>query len=100
MTTEQIGKRIARLRSEGDWTQQSLSARLGISRVAISHIEMDSTVPGERTITLLAGIFKVSPHDLVYGTTYPKAKSDRLPNVACRYTEIELTEYWIKISIG
>ena len=88
--SETIGKRIARLRSEHGWTQEALAARIAVSRVAISHIEMDLSVPGERTITLLAGIFKLSPHELVEGTTYPAAKSDRLPDVACCYSPLEL----------
>jgi transcriptional regulator with XRE-family HTH domain len=87
---ETIGKRIARLRSEHGWTQEALAARIAVSRVAISHIEMDLSVPGERTITLLAGIFKLSPHELVEGTTYPVAKSDRLPDVTCCYSPLEL----------
>jgi transcriptional regulator with XRE-family HTH domain len=87
---ETIGKRIARLRNQCGWSQQSLAARLAISRVAISHIEMDLIIPSERTISLLAGIFKVSPHELVEGTTYPAAKAERLPNVVCSYTLFEL----------
>lgn len=89
-TPEPIGKRIARLRSERGWTQQALAARLAISRVAISHIEMDLTIPGERTIILLAGLFKLSPLVLVEGTSYPLAKTERLPLTACCYTQLEL----------
>lgn len=88
-TPEAIGKRIARLRSERGWTQQSLSARLAISRVAVSHIEMDLTFPSERTVILLAGLFKLSPFDLVEGTTYPQAKAERLPEIVCSYTQLE-----------
>ena len=86
---ETIGKRIARLRQESGWTQQSLAARLAISRVAVSQIEMDLTIPSERTITLLAGLFKRSPQALVEATTYPLAKAERLPEVACCYTALE-----------
>jgi transcriptional regulator with XRE-family HTH domain len=86
---ETIGQRIARLRSEIGWTQEALAARIAVSRVAISHIEMDLSVPGERTVTLLAGIFKSSPHELVEGTSYPAAKSDRLPDIACCYSPLE-----------
>ena len=84
-----IGKRIAQLRTEAGWTQQYLADRLAVSRVAVSHIEMDLTVPGERTITLLAGLFKTTPFDLVASTTYPQAKTDRLPPVACCFTPLE-----------
>ena len=87
---EPIGKRIANLRQANGWTQQSLASRLAISRVAVSHIEMDLTIPSERTITLLAGLFKLGPHELVTGTTYPIAKSERLPVEACCYTRLEL----------
>jgi hypothetical protein len=46
--------------------------------------------PGERTVVLLAGLFKMEPHELVADTSYPPAKADRLPFVAARYTEVEL----------
>ena len=87
---ESIGKRIARLRQQHGLTQQVLADRLAISRVAISHIEMDLTFPGERTITLMAGVFKMPPFELVEGTTYPITKAERLPISTCCYTEIEL----------
>ena len=86
---ESIGKRIARLRSEQGWTQQRLADRLGISRVAISHIEMDISTPSERTLALIAGLLKIQPYDLVHGSTYPQAKADRLPNNVCCYTQLE-----------
>jgi transcriptional regulator with XRE-family HTH domain len=87
---ETIGKRIAQLRLSNGWTQQDLAARLAISRVAVSHIEMDLIIPSERTITLLAGIFKLTPYELVDTTTYPKAKTEKLPEVTCCYTKLEL----------
>ena len=91
MIPEPIGGRIAGFRQRMDWTQQALADRLGISRVAVSHIEANISLPGERTITLLAGLFKIPPHDLVWGTTYPQAKVDRLPRMVCSYTHFELT---------
>lgn len=87
---EAIGKRVARLRTSLGWTQQMLADRLAISRVAVSHIEMDLTIPGERTITLLAGIFKMTPAELVHHSTYPNAKADRLPLSVCSYTPLEV----------
>jgi transcriptional regulator with XRE-family HTH domain len=89
-TSETIGKRIARLRAERSWTQQALAMRLAASRVAVSHIEMDLSLPSERTITLLAGIFKLTPYELVRDTTYPPAKAEKLPAAACSYTPFEL----------
>ena len=61
-----------------------------MSRVAVSHLEAGMTMPGERTVALLAGLFKVAPHDLVAGTDYPPAKADRLPVVVTQHTEVEL----------
>jgi transcriptional regulator with XRE-family HTH domain len=87
---ESTGQRIARLRQQHGYTQQTLANRLAISRVAVSHIEADLSVPSERTITLLAGLFKCTPHELVEGTTYPLAKAERLPYVVAWYTELEL----------
>ncbi len=87
---ENLGARIAQLRGGLGWTQQELADRLGISRVAVSHLEAGMSTPGERTIALLAGLCKLEPHDLVSGTNYPMAKAERLPVVVCRYTEVEL----------
>lgn len=87
---ESIGRRVARLRAAAGWTQAELASRIAVSRVAVSHLEAGLIVPSERTVTLLAGLFKLEPHELVGGTSYPPAKAERLPLVACRYTEVEL----------
>lgn len=87
---EPLHQRIARLRTEGGWTQQEIAERLAISRVAVSHVEAGLSIPSERTVTLLAGLFKCEPGELVAETAYPDAKAERLPATACRYTEIEL----------
>jgi len=86
---ESLGDRIAKYRTELGWTQAELAERVGISRVALSHIESRISTPGERTVALLAGVFKVEPHELVAATDYPAAKAERLPVVAARYTEVE-----------
>lgn len=87
---ESLGSRIARLRAQRGWTQTDLAERLAASRVAVSHFELGLALPSERTMVLLAGLFKQEPHELVGGTSYPAAKAERLPLIACRYTEIEL----------
>jgi transcriptional regulator with XRE-family HTH domain len=86
---ETLGQRIARLRARRGWTQERLAERLAASRVAVSHIEAGLSLPSERTVVLLAGLFGVEPHELVEGTSYPPAKAERLAAVACRYTEVE-----------
>jgi hypothetical protein len=57
--------------------------------VALSHLESGLSDPGERTVALLASVFKLDPYALVEGTSYPAAKADRLPLVVARYTEVE-----------
>src|SRR5437763_13832690 len=71
---ESLGQRTGRLRTQQRWTQADLAARLAVSRVAVSHFEMGLALPSERTIVLLAGLFKLEPHELVAGTSYPAAK--------------------------
>ncbi len=85
-----LGERIAVLRTALGVTQQDLAGRVAISRVALSNLESGRSVPGERTVTLLAGLFSLEPHELVDGTDYPQAKADRLPLVAARHTEVDL----------
>ena len=58
--------------------------------VAVSHLEAGMTTPGERTIALMAGIFKVDTPPARRGTDYPAAKADRLPVVVAHHTEVEL----------
>jgi transcriptional regulator with XRE-family HTH domain len=87
---ENLGRRIALHRNKLGWTQQELADRLAISRVAVSHLEAGMTDPGERTIALLASVFKVEPYVLVAGTAYPTARAERLPVVVAHYTEVEL----------
>jgi transcriptional regulator with XRE-family HTH domain len=87
---EALGRRIGDLRVALGTTQQEVADRLAISRVAVSHIEAGMNTPSERTVVLLAGLFKVEPIELVVGTGYPTAKFDRLPPVAVRHTEVEL----------
>lgn len=88
-SSDSLGQRIAKGRVDLGWTQAELAERVGISRVALSHIEAGISTPGERTVALLAGVFKVEPHELVAATDYPAAKAERLPVVAARYTEVE-----------
>ena len=86
---ESLGDRIAKYRTELGWTQAELAERVGISRVALSHIESGISIAGERTVALLAGVFKAEPHELVADTDYPPAKADRLPLVVARFTDVE-----------
>jgi transcriptional regulator with XRE-family HTH domain len=79
---------VAKLRGELGWTQSQLAERVAVSRVALSHVESNLSVPSERTVTLLAGVFGLEPHELTAGTDYPQAKAERLPLVTARHTEL------------
>lgn len=83
-----MGRRVAALRSRTGLTQQEVAYRLAMSRNGLSYVETGSSIPSERTIVLLAGIFGIEPIDLVAGTDYPEAKADRLPLVAAKHTEV------------
>jgi transcriptional regulator with XRE-family HTH domain len=87
---ESLGRRVAEHRAKLGLTQQELADRIAISRVAVSHVEAGMTDPGERTIALLASVFKVEPHVLVAGTTYPTARAERLPVVVAMHTDVDL----------
>jgi transcriptional regulator with XRE-family HTH domain len=89
IATETFGRKVAKLRAELGWTQARLAERIGLSRVAVSHVEAGLSVPSERTVILLAGVFGQEPFELTGDTDYPRAKAERLPAVAARYTEVE-----------
>ncbi len=74
-----------------------------MSRNGLSYVETGDSIPSERTIVLLAGVFGIEPIDLVAGTDYPAAKADRLPLVAAMHTEVgarlsalELEQRWVE----
>jgi transcriptional regulator with XRE-family HTH domain len=86
---ERLGHRVAELRRNHRLTQQQMADRLAISRVAVSHLESGITQPSERTVILIAGLFKFEPWQLVSDTDYPSARAERLPAVVTRYTQAE-----------
>jgi transcriptional regulator with XRE-family HTH domain len=85
-----LGRRISERRVAVGMTQQQLSARIAMSRAALSHLEAGITVASERSVCLLAGVFGVEPHQLVAGTDYPIAKAERLPSSVPRHTHVDL----------
>lgn len=85
---DSLATRLGVLRTREGLTQQQLADRLGVSRVAVSHLEAGINSPDARTVTLLASVFGMEPYDLVAGTDYPVAKVDRLPLVVARRTEV------------
>jgi transcriptional regulator with XRE-family HTH domain len=99
-STESLGRRIAGLRNDHGYTQQELAGRLALSRNAVSHMETGLSLPSERTVVLLAGLFRLEPHELVEGTDYPSAKADRLPLIAPRYTAVEARLHRLDVELA
>jgi transcriptional regulator with XRE-family HTH domain len=87
---EPLGRRISEHRQAAGLTQQQLSARIAMSRAALSHLEAGITVASERSVCLLAGVFGIEPHALVDGTDYPIAKAERLPLFVARHGHVDL----------
>jgi transcriptional regulator with XRE-family HTH domain len=81
---------VARERQRCGLTQERLAERIAMSRAGLSHLEGGFSLASERTVVLLAGVFRLDPHELVGGTDYPAAKADRLPLTALRYGEVDL----------
>jgi len=71
-----IGNRIAQLRDKRGWTQEQLSASIGISRAALSHYEKNRREPDTETLTKIADLFKVSIDYLVGRTELPNGTMD------------------------
>ena len=70
-----LGQRIATLRVDRGWTQQQLADRLGISRVAVSHLETDLNTPSERPVALLAVMLVIIGAPLAYTSLTVAARS-------------------------
>ncbi|RXZ81460.1 helix-turn-helix domain-containing protein [Paenibacillaceae bacterium] len=70
------GERIAQLRDERGWTQEQTSAKLGISRAALSHYEKNRREPDAETLSKFADLFEVSVDYLVGRTSNPKGILD------------------------
>ncbi|MCM3629405.1 helix-turn-helix domain-containing protein [Paenibacillus glycanilyticus] len=68
-----IGNRIAGLREERKWTQEQTSAKLGISRAALSHYEKNRREPDTETLAKFADLYQVSIDYLVGRTQNTQA---------------------------
>src|SRR5437870_1225915 len=63
----QLSNRVRRHRTAKDWSQAELARRAGISRAAVSAIEIDRLVPSVAAALALADAFGCSVEDL-FGT--------------------------------
>ncbi len=61
-----LGKRIAQLRRERNWTQQELADKLGIAQQTLAHYEVARIRVPASTLPLLATLF-MTPVDVLVG---------------------------------
>ncbi|GHV81639.1 hypothetical protein AGMMS49991_01970 [Spirochaetia bacterium] len=59
-----LGQAIKRFRLSNKWTQEALAEKLDISANFLSNIENGKAWVSPKTISNLAAIFKVNPHEL------------------------------------
>ncbi len=76
------GHRIAELREQKGWTQEELSASIGISRAALSHYEKNRRKPDYETLNRLADLFQVSIDYLLGRRDLPRASADPEPKLS------------------
>lgn len=70
------GHRIAEMREEKGWTQEELSAAIGISRASLSHYEKDRRKPNLETLMRLADIFHVSIDHIIGRRNHNRSESE------------------------
>lgn len=75
------GHRIAELRENKGWTQEELSAAIGISRASLSHYEKDRRKPNLETLTRLADIFHVSIDYIIGRRVHPGPRQNVKPEL-------------------
>jgi transcriptional regulator with XRE-family HTH domain len=72
-----IGRRVRRLRDHGLWTRSELADRAGISRHAITHLELGiSARPRRGTIEKLAGALGVGVETLLEDAPLPRSREE------------------------
>jgi transcriptional regulator with XRE-family HTH domain len=59
-----LGQAVKRLRSRNGWTQELLAEKLEISANFLSNIENGKAWVSPKTISKMAFVFKVAPHEL------------------------------------
>ena len=59
-----LGQAIKRLRNGNKWTQETLAEKLDISANFLSNLENGKAWVSPKTVSKLARIFKVQPHEL------------------------------------
>src|SRR5262245_3448540 len=87
-TIRPSGNRVKRFRRQRDWSQAQLAARAGISRAAVSAIEIDRLVPSVAAALSLAAAFGCSVEEL-FGAVRAESREQQWAwapaRTPCRY---------------
>jgi transcriptional regulator with XRE-family HTH domain len=79
-----LGKAIRRFRSWNKWSQEFLAEKMGISANFLSNIENGKAWVSPKTVSKLATVFKIEPHELFM----PEAAIPTLfSEILLRYTQ-------------
>ncbi|WP_040952929.1 helix-turn-helix domain-containing protein [Gorillibacterium massiliense] len=84
------GDRIALQREKRSMTQEDLSAKLGITRAALSHYEKNRREPDSDTLNKIADFFSISIDYLLGRTDEPNR--DLEPNIRDFVDDLELSD--------
>lgn len=63
----ELGKRLAVLRKENNFSQEDIAEKLGVSRQAISNWERDESSPDTENLIELSRLYNVSVDELIFG---------------------------------
>lgn len=63
----ELGKTIRRLRTEKDWSQETLAEKAYVSRQTVSNWETEKSYPDVHSLLILSDLFGVTLDDLIKG---------------------------------
>ena len=73
-----IGERVRQLRRSHKYTQEYVSKRVSVSRVAIATLETNGMNPSYQTICEIANVFNLSLPELFFGVDNPICSGDNV----------------------
>ena len=101
MDTVRIGKFLAQLRKEKNYTQEQLSLRLGVTNKTISRWENGNYMPSVEMLQLLSGEYSVSINEILSGERlkeedYPQKAEENIKSAlrSSSFTLKERMDYW------
>lgn len=89
-----LGKAIAKLRQQRDWTQAELAEKVDLTTAHINRLENDRMKPRPRTLERLASILGVTAEELKSSTlaSVPSEISQQEPELAQLLSKLSLLD--------